>query len=163
MEIIEKIQKIIEDDDCEYSDGCLSAYFDFIEVPINDSMQNDLRAFYDQEAKSWLSTLQNVNYFKLSEIINWKVQLKSELREFFYLNEYSRQPEEYKEQIEMILFIRDQTIEELISLIEKLLHKQEYDVFEIDIRLDRYYAIYSKDYAFRTERNYYLLRAQIHD
>lgn len=50
-----------------------------------------------------------------------------------HLNEYSRQPEENKEQIEMILFIRDQRIEELISLIVKLLHQQEYDVFEIDI------------------------------
>lgn len=79
------------------------------------------------------------------------------------MNEYSRQPEKYKEQIEMIVSTREKMIEELISLIERVLHQQEYGVFEIDIRLNGYYAIYSKDYAFRTEKSYYLLRAQIHD
>ncbi|WP_239616829.1 hypothetical protein [Cohnella mopanensis] len=163
MEIIGKIQKIIEDDNCEYSDGCLSAYFEFFEVPINDSFQSDLRAFYDQEAKSWLPTAKNVNYFKLIEIINWKVQVKSEIKDFFYLSEYSRQPEKYKEQIKMIVFTRDQRIEGLINLIEELLNQQEYEVFELLVSLDGYYACYSKDYVFKTKKSIYLLRAQIHD
>ncbi|AJS59319.1 hypothetical protein [Paenibacillus sp. IHBB 10380] len=161
MERIEVIQIFLEDE-CEYFDSCVSTYFEFIGQPIHNLFLSDLRAFYDNEAKSWLPTPKKVNCFKLIEITNWRERLKSELKEFFYLSEYNREPEKYKKQIKMLVVSRDKRIGELISLIEKLLDEQ-YEVFELDVRLDGYYACYSKDYIFKKEKTYYLLRAQIHD
>lgn len=162
MKKIEEIQKFLEDE-CEFFDGCVSSYLEFTEEPIKEVFQSDLRAFYDDEAKSWLPTPKKVIFFEFTKISDWRMQINLELKAFFHLNEYERQPEKYEAELKLLIESRDQKIEELIGLLDELLNEQEYEVFELDVRLDGYYACYSKDFIFKMEKSYYLLRAQIHD
>jgi hypothetical protein len=162
MKKIEEIQKFLENE-CEFFDGCVGSSLEFSEEPINDVFQSDLRAFYDDEAKSWLPTPKKVTYFELAKIPDWRKQINSELKPFFHLNEYERQSEKYEAELKLLIESRDKQIEKLIHLLSELLNEPEYEVFELDVRLDGYYACYSKDFIFKLDKSFYLLRAQIHD
>lgn len=162
MNKIEEIQKYI-DNDCEFFDGCVTSYFEFIWEPINKTFISDLKEFYDEEAKLWFPNPKKVERFELNHINEWKKQLNVELKDFFYLSEYDREPEKYKDEIKILIQSRDNKMQGLIILIEELLINHEFEVFELNVELDGYYACYSKDYIFKTEKAFYILKAQIHD
>lgn len=159
MKLIETIQKLLKDS--VYSDGHVTASFDL--TNINSPSIADLRSFYDQEANSWYPAPKKVINFNITRITNWRQVLNIELREFYYLSEYDSQPEKYKDEIINLEQTREQKIQELIEHISGIFNDQQYEVFELDIRLDGYYACYSKDYIFKTDSNYYILRARIDD